>query len=210
MLRIPRRLHVLLAFSVITFITLITSGVDIRLTSPSNVVLEQPNPPPDVTAPVPSFTVPKPKPKPKPKPRISIIVIWEGDYRPYLNTFFTSVRANADTVELVWIDMGKRSDYNCLDVSPWAGASGQFNVKTFCYSQQEYWALHRDYFCGRWGCTFEDSERVLQEMVNRQTSDPLKSAFRLWRGYVFQHLVDPSVEWWGWADPDTFMGSFRS
>ncbi|KAG8983984.1 hypothetical protein FRB94_009702 [Tulasnella sp. JGI-2019a] len=201
--RIPKGLYVLLAFSIVAFITLIASGIDIRLTPPNDVVSEHPILSFDAT---PSLSLATPKTK----PRISIIVIYAGNYQPYLNTFFTSFRANSDTVELIWIDIGKGDNRGCLDVSPWAGANGEFNIKTLCYHPRDYWALHRDYFCTRWGCTAEESERVLQEMIRREPDDNIKSAFRLWRGYVFHHLIDPSAEWWGWADPDTFMGSFRS
>ncbi|KAG8861922.1 hypothetical protein FRB96_002365 [Tulasnella sp. 330] len=144
-------------------------------------------------------------------PRISVVVIWQGEYKPYLNNFFTSFRANNDSVELIWVDLGDRDgNANCLDVSPWTGSSEESNIKSICLSRRDYWALHRDYFCSRWDCTENESELVLQTMISRSEGDWYKSWFRLWRGYVFRHFMHPSVEWWGWADPDTFMGNFRS
>ncbi|KZT58437.1 hypothetical protein CALCODRAFT_494932 [Calocera cornea HHB12733] len=34
------------------------------------------------------------------------------------------------------------------------------------------------------------------------------SFLRLWRGYVFREHINPDARWWGWADPDTFLGNF--
>lgn len=50
---------------------------------------------------------------------------------------FTSFRANADSVELIWIDITDgRADY-CLDVSQWTGPQGESNIKTLCYSREQ-------------------------------------------------------------------------
>lgn len=71
-------------------------------------------------------------------PRISLVVLWNGGYKPYLNNFFTSFRANNDTVELIWVDVGDgEGKANCLDVSPWTGPSGESNIKTICLSRHD-------------------------------------------------------------------------
>ncbi|KAG8876572.1 hypothetical protein FRB98_007241 [Tulasnella sp. 332] len=159
-------------------------------------------------APIPHPIPPIPHPT---GPRISVIVVWAGPYQPYFNNFFTSFRANSDTVELIWVEVADSDDTpNCLDISPWTGPSEESNIKAVCLSRRDYWALHRDYFCSRWDCTEAGSRLVLRTMMNRSQGDSCNSWFRLYRGYVFRHLIAPSVKWWGWADADIFLGNFQT
>jgi len=155
--------------------------------------------------------IPSSTPVPTPAPRISIIAIWRGHTRPYLNNFFTSFRANSDTVELLWVGIRGDDEDQCLDISPWTGPPGESNnIKVVCFSVTEYWALHRDYFCASWKCNKGEADLVWRHMIDRGPADSYNSHFRLWRGYVFRHLIHPHVEWWGWVDADTFMGNFQS
>lgn len=145
------------------------------------------------------------------KPRVSVIAIWKGREKPYLNNFFTSYRANSDVVELLFINIRGDEEDECVDFTKWTGPPGpQNNIKVVCLSLTEYWALHRNYFCARWKCNKGQADRVFREMVARAPADSYHSHFRLWRGYVFKHLLSPGIEWWGWTDPDTFVGNFKS
>lgn len=178
------------------------------LTSSVKHVQVQEKAPVIVSLPEPVIVSPQ---EPSLNPRISVIAIWRGGERPYLNNFFTSFRANADTVQLVFIIIRGDEDDECVDLTQWTGPPGSLNnIKVVCYSLIEYWAFHRDYFCERWKCNKGEADHVLREMIARALADSYHSHFRLWRGYVFKHLLDPGVEWWGWADPDTFVGNFKS
>jgi len=82
--------------------------------------------------------IPSSTPVPTPAPRISIIAIWRGHTRPYLNNFFTSFRANSDTVELLWVGIRGDDEDQCLDISPWTGPPGESNnIKVVCFSVTE-------------------------------------------------------------------------
>lgn len=77
-------------------------------------------------------------PEPSLNPRISVIVIWRGNEKSYLNNFFTSFRANADTVQLVFIIIRGDEDDECVDLTRWTGPPGSLNnVKAICYSSIE-------------------------------------------------------------------------
>jgi hypothetical protein len=74
-------------------------------------------------------------PEPSLNPRISVIAIWRGNEKPYLNNFFTSFRANADTVQLVFIIIRGDEDDECVDLTKWTGPPGSLNnIKVVCYS----------------------------------------------------------------------------
>ena len=74
-------------------------------------------------------------PEPSLNPRISVVVIWRGNEKPYLNNFFTSFRANADTVQLVFVIIRGDEDDECVDLTKWTGPPGPLNnIKVACYS----------------------------------------------------------------------------
>ena len=72
------------------------------------------------------------------KPRVSVIAIWKGREKLYLNNFFTSYRANSDVVELLFINIRGDEEDECVDLTRWTGPPGpQNNVKVVCLSLTE-------------------------------------------------------------------------
>lgn len=72
------------------------------------------------------------------KPRVSVIAIWKGREKPYLNNFFTSYRANSEVVELLFINVRGDEEDECVDLTRWTGPPGpQNNVNVVCLSLTE-------------------------------------------------------------------------
>ncbi|EIN04730.1 hypothetical protein PUNSTDRAFT_146369 [Punctularia strigosozonata HHB-11173 SS5] len=147
-------------------------------------------------------------------PRISVVAIWEGSFPfPALVNFFASFRANAPTVELVWIGIRKDEQDACLDIGQYATLEHEdpsSNIVFRCLTRLEYWTAHREYFCRQWKCSAEERQEVLDVFMERNDMDRNKSLYRIWRGYIFRDFLHSETQWWGWADVDTFMGSFQS
>ncbi|EJT98894.1 hypothetical protein DACRYDRAFT_110231 [Dacryopinax primogenitus] len=143
-------------------------------------------------------------------PPISIIIIWKNDVQPYMSNFLQSVLANARSLEVLWVGVKWAHEDACFDPLELVEDRHRVeaNVRLLCLSEDEYWEMHRDYFCERWNCSDVERKLVLDAMIERQQRDYQHSFFRLWRGYVFRHHLNPGARWWGWADPDTFLGNF--
>ncbi|KZO99777.1 hypothetical protein CALVIDRAFT_553196 [Calocera viscosa TUFC12733] len=154
-----------------------------------------------------SPTVPAPTPR---GPPISIIIIWKNGAAAYMPNFVQSVLANKASLEVLWVGVKWAHETTCFD--PLEGHPGRegANLKLLCLTEDEYWNMHRDYFCERWGCNDVEKKQVLDAMIERQQKDYQHSFFRLWRGYVFREHINPDARWWGWADPDTFLGNFQT
>lgn len=101
-------------------------------------------------------------------PKITIIAIWNpGSSTPlYLPNFFASVAGNP-TVDVLFIK-DDRHEVGCNE----ALAPGIPNVREVCLSSEQYWGLHADFLCERWGgCSEYERETVMSKMFDRRWGD---------------------------------------
>lgn len=130
--------------------------------------------------------------------------MWSDDYlASYLPSMFRSARNQADAVDLLWINVKRKSD-QCLDVSPYV--KGATNIKTVCITDAENKAMIRDYFCKGWKCTPEQVALVDAHLKDRR--DGIHVEFKPWRGGIYKKWIKTS--WWAWIDTDQIIGDFKA
>jgi len=119
--------------------------------------------------------------------------------------FLESIARQPDEVELVLIQRGR----NVMNLEGTI-ASRARNIKVVQMSDDRYWDFHRDYFCKRWGgCNERDRRRIDRHLRNVGRYDPQSYSLSILRGQVFKSFIHPGVEWWGWCDFDTVIGSLK-
>lgn len=110
----------------------------------------------------------EPQDYPTSAPKITIIGIWNpGSSTPlYLPNFFASVAGNP-SVDVLFIK-DDRHEVGCeAPLAP-----GVPNVREVCLSSEEYWGLHADFLCERWGgCSELERETVMSKMFERRWGD---------------------------------------
>lgn len=132
---------------------------------------------------------------PTPAPKITIIALWssKGGPRPiYLPNFFASVAANP-SVDLLFIKFDKHGQgMDCEEKL----SSNIPNVREVCLSVEEYWSLHADFLCARWGCSRAQRKLVEGKLLERAGGDFVNSYFRPFRASVFKQWVNPDTKIW--------------
>ena len=132
---------------------------------------------------------------PTPAPKITIIALWssKGGPRPiYLPNFFASVAANP-SVDLLFIKFDKHGQgMDCEERL----SSNIPNVREVCLSVEEYWSLHADFLCARWGCSRAQRKLVEGKLLERAGGDFVNSYFRPFRASVFKQWVNPDTKIW--------------
>lgn len=136
-----------------------------------------------------------PPPYPTPAPKITIIALWssKGGARPaYLPNFFASVAANP-SVDLLFIKFDKHGKgTDCREML----SDNIPNVREVCLSVEEYWTLHADFLCERWGCSRAQRKLVEDKLWERAGGDFVNSYFRPFRAAVFKKWVNPNTKIW--------------
>jgi hypothetical protein len=107
-----------------------------------------------------------------PPPNITIIAVWnpKTSARPqaYLPNFFASIQANPK-IHLLFVVFDK-FQYGCdKPIAPVAK-----NIREICFSTENYWKVHVDYLCQRWGCTDEDEIALLETLLRRSNGDHVR------------------------------------
>jgi hypothetical protein len=116
----------------------------------------------------------------KQEERMTLIAMWDDDkMATYLPSLFTSARYNADSVDLLFINVLRRGD-QCLDVRYLV--KGATNIRVECIDDNEDKRMIREYFCGKWDCSREQVALVDEELKSR--ADPIHVIFKPWRGQV--------------------------
>lgn len=138
--------------------------------------------------------------------RITLIAMWDDDkMATYLPSLFTSARHHADSIDLLFINVLRKSD-RCLDVRHLV--KGASNIRVECIDDAEDKRLIREYFCGKWDCSREQSALVDEEL--RKIADPIHVQFKPWRGSIYKRFIDPDTRWWAWVDSDIVLGDFKA
>lgn len=154
---VPRELSSIETFNEILFVDLTSNA------------LEQPLPQP---VPPPMDPLPPARPLsvhyPSPAPRITIIALWSSRENPviYLPQFFASVAANP-SLDILFIKFDKHNVGGCEEPL----APGISNVREICLSMDEYWDLHANFLCKRWGCNSADRKALMEKMWERAPGD---------------------------------------
>ena len=121
--------------------------------------------------------VPKKKPivhYPSPAPKLTIIAIWNpspDNKEPiYLPNFFASIAANP-SIDLLFI----KYDRHRVG-TPSCGPSHVKNMRQVCLSFEEYWKLHADFLCKRWGgCSTPQRQELVSKLHERAPGDRVRS-----------------------------------
>ncbi|KAF7440632.1 hypothetical protein PC9H_000978 [Pleurotus ostreatus] len=143
-----------------------------------------------------------------PAPKLTIIAIWNpspDNKEPiYLPNFFASVAANP-SIDLLFI----KYDRHRVGTPP-CEPSHVKNMRQVCLSFEEYWKLHADFLCKRWGgCSTTQRQQLVSKLHERAPGDRVNSYFRPFRAAVFAKWINPETPIWGWCDMDTILGSFE-
>jgi len=113
---------------------------------------------------------------PSPAPGITIIALWstrDTERAIYLNNFYASVKANP-SIDLLLIKFDKYgTGMNC----EMPQSTGVPNVREVCLTVDEYWELHGDFLCKRWGCDTGDKAKVMQTLKARSGGDFVSGTF---------------------------------
>lgn len=105
-----------------------------------------------------------------------MIAIWNpGPSQPlYLANFFASVAGNP-SLDMLFIK-DDRHEVGCDEPL----APNVTNVREVCLSSEEYWGLHADFLCERWGgCTELERETVMSKMFERRWGDRVRTAINV-------------------------------
>jgi hypothetical protein len=130
------------------------------------------------TTTIPSWLAPSTSPLPSaqllypsPAPRIQLIIIWNdrgGHKKPiYLPSFFASVAANP-VLDMLFVR------YDGDNITQGCGsplAPGLANVRELCYGLDEFWEIHVDFLCERWGCNEAQRGLTRELLLDRRNSD---------------------------------------
>ncbi|KAJ8523019.1 hypothetical protein ONZ45_g500 [Pleurotus djamor] len=139
--------------------------------------------------------------------KLTIIAIWNPTSAEpiYLPNFFASVAANP-SIDFLFIKYDRhRLGTPCSKYAP-----DVKNVREVCLSFEEYWALHLEFLCERWGgCTKMQKFLVTRKLHERSSGDRVNSYFRPFRAAVFKKWIHPETPIWGWCDMDNILGSFE-
>lgn len=137
---------------------------------------------------------------------LTLLSQWDDDkMATYLPAFFQSARYNADSVDLLFINVLRRGD-KCLDVDRLV--RGASNIRVECIEDAEDKAMIRNYFCGKWDCTRE--QKALVDETLRDIQDPIHVQFKPWRGMIYRQWLAEDAKWWAWIDTDTVLGDFKA
>jgi len=113
---------------------------------------------------------------PSPAPNITIIALWstrDAERAIYLNNFYASVKANP-SIDLLLIKFDKYgTGMNC----EMPQSTGVPNVREVCLTVEEYWELHGDFLCERWGCDTGDKAKVMETLKARSGGDFVRGTF---------------------------------
>lgn len=174
--------------------------------------------------------------------RITLVMVWKGLNRPnHVDWFLRSIEANKKHTDLLFVAIQDIHNNNrCVDLGPvgdnikfmcvdWTDCV--FNIQTFDENTHLHvfldHAWHADYLCGAWGCSQEQFDAVLDEIVKRSPQDivspsspgftvphtatlsQISSFYRIFRGPIFSRFFLSQTRYWGWCDADTIMGSFE-
>ncbi|KAL4266174.1 hypothetical protein AB1N83_000552 [Pleurotus pulmonarius] len=142
------------------------------------------------------------------KHKLTIIAIWNpspDNKEPiYLPNFFASVAANP-SIDLLFI----KYDRHRVG-TPSCEPSHVKNMRQVCLSFEEYWKLHADFLCKRWGgCSTPQRQELVSKLHERAPGDRVNSYFRPFRAAIFAKWINPETPTWGWCDMDTILGSFE-
>lgn len=112
-------------------------------------------------------------------PLITLIVVWTPNpaKKPpaYLPNFFESF-AYQHRVKLLLIVLDKQ-DTGCKNrISPELS-----NIEERCFSKEDYWRLHADFLCTKWGCDKEEWDKLHQTLIIRGEWDFVSALIRVFR-----------------------------
>lgn len=142
---------------------------------------------------------------------MTLLAIWNDDtVPPYMRHFFHTVKLNADSIDLVFINRQVGPESQCIDFEQARiNLSRSSNIKTHCLSNAEFQRRHVDFLCSSqygWGCDVDEHRNVTEAFVSRP--DRLNVNFRPLHGYIFRDLLPKDTLYWGWVDVDMFLGDF--
>ena len=143
---------------------------------------------------------------PREQHRLTAYTTWNGDsYRDYLRHFVYSAQLNADSLDVVLINLRNETSGKCLRLeehgvdATWGG-----NFHHLCLDAREWKRRHLDFFCHDehgWACTKRQRAKVAATLEERLAKNKKNAYFRPFLPYLVAGMVPAFASpFWAWMD----------